>query len=219
MTTTEREIILNRNEAIRWARGVLDRKDGYVIFDTETTGLDDSDVIVHLAVMDLDRVMLINTRVKPLSKRRISADATYMHGFKLSDLKDAPFFEEVYEMLRPIADTKMFLSYNAPFHGGMVKQTYLNEGLTSDEIGLNCIDVKAQYVKFSGHRNPALPGRDNTGVGDCRATLAVLHKMAEAELADEPPPAEPTKEDTYGYWKDIIFFVILVAIVLWLLSR
>ncbi len=81
MTTTEREIILNRNEAIRWARGVLDRKDGYVIFDTETTGLDDSDVIVYLAVMDLDRVMLINTRVKPLSKRRISSDATYLHGF------------------------------------------------------------------------------------------------------------------------------------------
>lgn len=182
--TMKLDPIQQRNAAISWARKVLEQKDDYVIMDTETTGLKDSDVIIHFAVMDLDGNMLIDTRVKPMSKRRMSQDATYIHGLKMKDLQDAPLFEEVVNMFRPIAASKKLLSYNAAFHADMFDQSLYNEGVSGDQIVLDCWDVKTYYVKYSGMYNAALPGRKNTGVGDCRATLDLIRKMAESELAE-----------------------------------
>jgi len=187
--------IKQKNEAIRWARYVLDHKDQYVIFDTETTGLKESDVIIHFAVMDLEGNMLIDSFVKPMSKRRISADAQYINGITMKQLKGAPLFEDIVSEFIPIANSKKLLVYNADFHARMFDQTYYNEGVTGEPITLNCLDVKDHYVKFSGISNAALPGRRNTGIGDCLATLAVIQKMAKAEMEEIPvSPLEAKKK-------------------------
>lgn len=206
-----RTVATNRNEAIRWARGVLEKKDKYLIFDTETTGLKESDVIIHFAVMDLDGKMLIDTKVKPMSKRRMSQDASYIHGMTMKDLKDAPLFEEIVEVFRPLAANKMLLSYNARFHGQLFLQTYQNEGVSGDPMELHCIDVKDQYVKFTGIYNAALPGRKNTGVGDCLATLEVIKRMAEGELIDVPIPKKSTE---MNYWLGVFLASIAVSVLI-----
>jgi len=208
----ERNEIMRRNNAIEWSRSVLANKDQYVIFDTETTGLKESDVIVHFAVMDLDGNMLIDTKVKPMSKRRMSQDATYFHGMTMKDLKDAPLFEEVVDMFRPISASKKLLSYNARFHAEMFEQTYMNEGVTGEPIRLDCWDVKDYYVQFSGQYNAALPGRKNTGVGDCMATLAVIRRMAEGEVVEIVDVQAENKDNVVGAVLTILAVVVFVFI-------
>jgi DNA polymerase III epsilon subunit-like protein len=54
----------DRNAAILWARSVLDRSYEYYILDTETTGLDNPEVI-ELAVIDLAGQTIVNQRYNP----------------------------------------------------------------------------------------------------------------------------------------------------------
>ena len=49
-----------RNEAILTARKILSEKDKYVIFETETTGLKSTDVILWITFMDLDGNVLLD---------------------------------------------------------------------------------------------------------------------------------------------------------------
>jgi DNA polymerase-3 subunit epsilon len=215
MTETERLVIKRRNEAIAWAQYILAHKDHYVICDTETTGLDEKDVIVHFAVMDLSGAMLIDTLVKPMSKRRMSSDATYVHGITMKDLKGAPLFEEVVELLRPIAERKKLLSYNASFHSEMFEQTYEYEGVSGPPIRLLWLDVKEFHLKFLNKDRAYLPGRNNTGSGDCQATLALLEKMAAEDQQTLPP--EPPKNDSI--WQEyLIWFVFAAVLVFWWLK-
>jgi DNA polymerase III epsilon subunit-like protein len=217
MGPTERRAALRRNEAIAWAQHVLANKDQYVIFDTETTGLKESDVIVHFAVMDLDGTMLIDTKVKPTSKRRMSSDAAYLHGLTMKDLKDAPLFEDVVEMLRPIADSRRLLSFNVSFHAEMFQQSYYNEGVSGEPIKLDCYDVKDYYIKFMDQDRISLPGRKNTGQGDCLATLAVLQKMASAEPEYIP---EPVREESASYeWAFFLIIGGLIVLMIYVLTK
>ena len=174
------DIVSQKDKAILWAREVLKNKDHYVIFDTETTGLGEDDVIIHFAVMDLDGKMLIDTKVNPISKRRIHPDAQDIHGFTINDLQNAPTFSEVIAQFRPIASSRVLLSYNAEFHLDMVHQSFLNEKV-SGTLDLNCKDVRQCYLNFTNGRVSKLPGRDNTGEGDCRATLSLITEMAVSE--------------------------------------
>lgn len=199
MTDTELFYARRRNKSIEWAMEVLASPDDYVIFDTETTGLKDSDVIIHFAVMDLSGNMLIDSLVKPMSKRRMSQDAQYVHGLTMNDLKGAPLFEDVVALFQPIASSKKLLCFNAQWHADMFSQTYYNEGVSGQPIKLDCYDVKEKYEKFMGQTGLALPGRKNTGVGDCTATLNLIKKMAIAELVDLPPePENTTSSIDYG---------------------
>lgn len=167
-----------RKEAIVLAQNILANKAGYIIFDTETTGLEYNDVIIHFAVMDLDEQMLIDTKINPISRRRISQEAKEVHGMTLKDLKGAPSFEDVVAQFLPLVVDKKILSYNARFHMRMFQQSYENEGLKGGLLNFDFVDVKASYQDYTGQYNIALPGRTNTGIGDCKATLAVIKEMA-----------------------------------------
>ena len=194
MNTYEYWLAKSRNEAILWAREVLDSPEKYVIFDTETTGLRENDLIIHLAVMDLMRNMLIDTMVKPVSKRRIAEGAKDVHGLTLKDLKDAPIFESVVKDFVKVVEGKRILSFNAEFHERMFLQSYYNEGVSEVLPKLDFEDVQSKFDKFMSRDRLALPGRKNTGIGDCNATLDLIVRIADAELTELPesnPDTEP----------------------------
>jgi len=56
--------IHDRDDAIDVAQDILNNKSNYVIFDTETTGLGENDVIVQIGLLDLDGNVLMNTLIK-----------------------------------------------------------------------------------------------------------------------------------------------------------
>ncbi|BCC80200.1 MULTISPECIES: 3'-5' exonuclease [Bacillus] len=57
---------------------IFNNKSNFLVLDTQTTGLGETDEIVEIAVTDLDGKTLLNTLVKPTVP--ISDDATMIHG-------------------------------------------------------------------------------------------------------------------------------------------
>jgi hypothetical protein len=207
-----------RNDAIYWARDILQNKDQYVIFDTETTGLQNDDLTIHIGIMDLNGDMLMDTPVKPLSKRKMNPEAKYLHGYSIKDLEKAPLLVDVLPKIQDIAETKTFLSYNADFHLGMLEQSIKNEGIIID-LKINGRDVKVHYIDFTGLYNPPLPNRNNTGVGDCKATLDLIRIMAfanteEAGRVEKRQPAKQVSQKTKPTGCGIIIFAFAFMLVL-----
>lgn len=53
----------HKNQAIEWARGVINNASVYAIIDTETTGLGKKDVLIQIAAIDPKRNILLDTLV------------------------------------------------------------------------------------------------------------------------------------------------------------
>ena len=91
-----------RNKSILWARNILSQKHRYVLLDTETTGLYRNDVILQIGIINLDGNELINSLVKPTKIKRISPDATAIHGISMADLVEAPTFAELVPQIEEV---------------------------------------------------------------------------------------------------------------------
>ncbi len=173
----------NPEKTVAWARSLLERQD-WVLLDTETTGLSPQDEIVQIAVLGPDGRSLMDTYVSPT--RSIPADATAIHGITDSDVQGAPMFPEVFDELKRIISGKTVVIYNAVFDLRLIQQTLNIHGVTSlgiDEDQVEC--AMLQYSAWCGERWPGggykwqkLRGGDHTALGDCRATLEVIRRMA-----------------------------------------
>lgn len=208
-------VIEKRNKAIQWARNILANKGRYLIVDTETSGIKDDDVIVHFAVMDLDRNMIIDTQVRPTRKKRINPVAQQMHGFSIKDLKDAPIFEKVLEQFLPMAEGKTLLSYRAIFHSQMIDQTIEQDGIARLYVGYSRFEcIQEQYEAFYDRGYLAMPGRDNTGIGDCNAALDVIEEMATAETRELPQKQEVVVPQKISKWdsENRAFGIVLTCV-------
>lgn len=180
----------DRNEAILWARNILDRQQNYYILDTETTGLKKNDVIVQIAIIDMEGNVILDTLVKPTKRKRISEEATSIHGITMKHLKDMPTFAELVPQIKSLTMGKRVLIYNAEFDEKLIEQTIEQDDAPYFSMITEC--VMLQYSKFVGqwndyyyeYRYQRLPAGDHSAVGDCKATLKVIEKMAEAELFD-----------------------------------
>jgi DNA polymerase III epsilon subunit-like protein len=65
-------ILRDKDDAIDIANDILNNKNKYVIFDTETTGLGENDVIVQIGLLDLDDNALMDTLIKPTKRKKMS---------------------------------------------------------------------------------------------------------------------------------------------------
>lgn len=170
--------------SVMWAKKILARPDQYVILDTETTGTGNRDVVVEIAVTDLDGNPILNTRVKPEMLKRISADARAVHGISMEDLEGAPRFRDIVKELGEATSGKIVLIYNAKFDERLIEQTAYSEGVSSPYIKTDCVMLK--YSQYKGawndyHRDyrwQKLPGANHGALGDCQATAKVISKMA-----------------------------------------
>lgn len=174
----------DRWAAIDWARGVMRHKSRCVILDTETTGLGKTDEIVQLAVIDLDGNVLFNENIKPTKRKRMSQDAVAIHGLTMKALSQCPTFAELAEPLERALGTKTVIAYNGEFDARMYVQTLKLAGGYLHRGDWECIML--EYAKYVGewddyHQNyrwHRLPGGTHSALGDCRATLELLRKMA-----------------------------------------
>jgi DNA polymerase-3 subunit epsilon len=193
-------ITRDRHDAIRQARDLLAR-DGWLILDTETTGLGSSAEIVELAIIDKAGNALFNRRFKPLGE--IDPGASAVHGLTAEMLAGELSFAERYEKVTALLDVAELVIYNASFDMRMLAQTCKAHGLeplTLRPDAVHC--AMLHYAQFCGdwsewHGNnkwQKLPGGDHTALGDARATLAVLQEMADAPLPGEPWPCSRCKK-------------------------
>lgn len=183
----------HRNQSIEWARGVLNNSSVYAILDTETTGLGKKDVLIQVAAIDTKGNTLLDTLVKPISRKRMHPDAQAKHGLTMKMLVEEPTFEYVWPKLKSIMNERNLVIYNAAFDTRIITQTIVYEGIPEDyKVAADC--AMLAYAQFIGewseyHKNYSyqlLPGGDHTALGDCMATREVIKNMAESELVDIP---------------------------------
>ncbi|HKK74692.1 MAG TPA: 3'-5' exonuclease [Saprospiraceae bacterium] len=195
----------DRNDAINWARNILAKPGNYVILDTETTGLGESDVIVELAIIDIDGTPIFDSLFKPSIKKRISKEASSIHKITMQDLQDASHFSLYVEHIQSILTSKNVIIYNADFDERLLFQTCDQEECAFLRFHAEC--AMMQYSRFVGQWNDyhdnyswqKLKGGDHSALGDCLATLNVIKKMAAAELIPDIQ-SDPGKHPWWKFW-------------------
>lgn len=200
--------------AAKWAFDLLQRKD-WCILDTETTGLEKTAEICQIAVVDCVGTPLLNTLVKPTVP--ISLGATTIHGITNEQVQNAPLFEDVLLSLMRVVGKGDVIIYNAEFDIKLIKQSIRPYGIqlafpNSDRrqcrIFTNGGSIHCAMLQFSrwvgewndyhgDYKWQKLPGGDHSALGDCIATLEIIHKMAASYIPMEPQPIE--EDDDLGW--------------------
>jgi len=192
---TPREIHLNwlkrplrvydRVGAIEWARHILELPD-VVILDTETTGLIEGFArypeaeIIEVAIITISGETLYEQRFKPLYP--IPSRATKIHGITNTKVRRSPSFAKEYSKIMDILHGKIIVTYNSRFDSKILNNTCkLHKLPLPDHVTWEC----AMRV-FKAYLEPAtrfvkLPNGCHTALGDCQATLDLIHSMAKNE--------------------------------------
>lgn len=201
----EPNALADKLKSARWARELL--KGEFVIFDTETTGFEQSDEIVQIGVVDQAGEVVLERLIKPTQP---ISNSQY-HGLTDDLVKDAPGFPAVYEQINAALSGKTVLAYNAEYDIRMLNQVCQRHGLNPILFSGGC--VMEQYAQFNGEWNAyhgnyrwkklreALAAfglkhedfgtKEHDACTDARATLAVLKKMA--EFGAEKPSEQESK--------------------------
>ena len=157
-----------------WARSRLRRKDA-VILDTETTDLFGQ--VIQISVIDLTGQVLLSTLVRPSTT--VSPAATAVHGICDQDLQDAPSLEAVAAQLLEATRDRQLLAYNAPYDRQVLaaglRAVDVDPAHLADPQNWVCL-MRARSV-VEGRGWTALGGPHHA-LGDCLATLEVLHGIA-----------------------------------------
>lgn len=183
----------DRDAARDWARTLLARSD-WCILDTETTGLRSDAEIVQIAIISPNGQVLLDTLIKPV--RPIPWDATAIHHITNEMVVDAPTFLDIAPQLRELIGGTTVLIYNADFDERMLQQSALARDWRDYDLpifGADYRDVMEPYSawvgewnrRFGGYKWQKLPGGDHSALGDARATLEVIKRMAGIEIAKE----------------------------------
>ncbi|MBI5671290.1 MAG: 3'-5' exonuclease [Chloroflexi bacterium] len=195
---------LYRAKAVKWASACFgDTR--FIILDTETTGLNDDDEIVSIAVIDWVGETLIDTLIRPTDCDKLlrinpkkGVSASEINGITPEMLTSAPTFPEVYQLLSNVMDGAIWAGFNIQFDATLLERDCIRHGLVPlINIGLN--DVAALFAQFYGEWNPMYrnftlkslsfaaehlgieaPNAHN-GLADCLTTLAVLEKISEQD--------------------------------------
>lgn len=191
---------MNDRERTRaWAQQLL--ADTFVILDTETTGLETDAEIVQLAIIDHTGAVLLDTLIKPTQP--IPRIATSIHGITDAMVADAPTFEDIFDLLLMAVGGKRCVIYNADYDLRMLHQSEQWHQMKRNQdwpcMGMEAwrllavwVDAMIPYSDWVGdwseyhgnNRWQRLPSGDHSALGDARACLAVITRMAESEARD-----------------------------------
>ncbi len=166
----------------KWASNLLLRRD-WVILDTETTGLDRNAEIVQIGILSSRGEVIVDTLVRPTKK--IPPITTAIHGITDLMVETASSFTRLHPVLCQALRGKNVIIYNAVFDLRIISQTCQLHRINPINIERwECAMLK--YAAYKGEKNQygqgyrlqKLEGGDHTAIGDCRATLSLIKKMA-----------------------------------------
>ncbi len=179
---------IDKNAAILWAREIIANPNNYYILDTETTGLENPEVI-ELAMIDLHGSMIVDQRLRP--KSWIDPSAARVHGITNEMLVNCPEWGLIADRLGTILNERTVLIYNANFDNVAICNSYNAHGVYYPGFASEC--VMEWFSQFIGEWNniqgryrwQKLPSGDHSAIGDCLATLEVIKGMAATKLETE----------------------------------
>ena len=164
-----------------------------VFLDTETTGLDNTDQIIEIAIVEGTGDVLVDLRLKPSVSIHERAEA--VHGISLSDLADCPSWPDVEDTIKSALIGRKVVIYNADFDTRMMKQTANAFGCDTawiDQLVTDCSMVGAvrRYGATNLYGTISLAnavsrsgcgwhGKEHSALGDALTTLALVRKIAD----------------------------------------
>jgi len=186
----------DRVAAVKCCREYLENKQNYIILDTETTGLDDAQ-IVEIAIINLDGEAVLNTLVKPTIP--IPLEVTHIHGITDDMVKDAPTFPEIYPKIVEAVKDKIVLIYNKSFDIRILNYCRNLHKLPSFKLSgrSECLmDLYAQwcgeYSTYHGNYKLQPLNGGHRALGDCLATWELIKIMAsDSDQINYPDGVEP----------------------------
>jgi DNA polymerase III subunit epsilon len=175
----------SREDAVRWARSLLLKGD-FVVLDSETTGLGNPIDFVEVGVLSARGEPLFDSLIRPSC--RVESGASRVHGHTTQSLSGKRCFVEVYPDLLEVMWARRVIVYNASYDrrvwDAAVGRLGARAALAGELAPWECaMRAFAAYVgqrsKRGGHKNQKLVGGDHTALGDARATLRLIERMAE----------------------------------------
>lgn len=188
----------DRSAASEWARKLLEAKDAreWVIFDTETSDLNDAEIL-QIGLLWPDGTTALDTLIKPSweglgphGPKSIPRAAMNIHGITDAMVADAPTLEEILPAMAEVMHGRLTVVYNVAYDFETL-QGCLRRRWDRDRAAawMNSGDWKCamhEYARWYGEWNgrhgsyrwQRLPGGDHSAIGDCRATLEVMKRMA-----------------------------------------
>ena len=183
-----------RQRSIETARSVLANNPVYL--DTETTGLNASDEIIEISIIDDEGKPILETLVKP--SQPIPASSTAIHGITNEDVQSARSWPIVWPEVRSALFGRLIVIYNAEFDLRMLQQSHARYRLPWKER-FNSFDLLKLYSEFRGEWDPKrrsyryhsldsagkqcgidLPNAHRS-TADTLLTRALLHHLAELQ--------------------------------------
>jgi DNA polymerase-3 subunit epsilon len=171
----------------RWLADLF--REGFVVLDTETTGLTTRDEIIEIAAIHSSGTVLLETKVWPHSGSVPSA-ATRVHGYTIDDLRGAPTWPDVLGALERAVEGRRVFAWNAPFDERMVAQSARRWHLPNAVTGFECAMRAYSTTRGLGgslrlERAAQVEGvlvqrQSHTSLDDARLTLAVLQRLRRA---------------------------------------
>lgn len=168
--------------AVAVARDLL-FDEALVILDTETTGLDGEAEIVEIAIIDRTGSVILNQRIRPHAP--IPAAASAIHGIIDADVEKCPTFDQVLPEITRVLEGKTVCIYNAAYDIRLIMQSMVAAGAHDPPLYMATCAMEL-YATWTGDWNDyhqsykwqRLPAGDHSALGDCKATLEVLKRMA-----------------------------------------
>lgn len=186
----------HREQAIRIARMMLEMEPIYI--DTETTGFEDFDTLVEIAILDADGSLLYESLVKP--NKPIPIAATRVHHINDAMVAFSPTWKQIWPEVRALLRGRVASFYNAEFDLRLMRQSCgLNgipweEGLLADdfcvmELFARYYGVPGKYpgqykwhkLAFAGQYFNLPEPNAHRAKDDALLTKLVLEKMAAGE--------------------------------------
>jgi DNA polymerase III epsilon subunit-like protein len=139
---------------------------------------------VELAILGPTGQVLFNRVINP--QARIDPVARSIHRIQDDELAAAPTLPEVWpDILQTLAGRTLIVTYNVEFDAGIIKQDVACYHLELPPIEWECLMLKyASYIGdwsnyWHSYRWRPLPDGNHRALGDARAALALLKRMAQ----------------------------------------
>jgi DNA polymerase-3 subunit epsilon len=137
--------LTQRQNAVLIARQVVEQNPVYL--DTETTGLEKTDEIVEISIIDDAGNVLLQSLVKP--SQSIPASAIRIHGITNDMVQKAPAWPILWQQVRPLLLNKTIVAYNSDFDYRLIVQSHARYKLPWKD-SLSFFDLLKLYSRFRG---------------------------------------------------------------------
>ncbi len=196
ISNLKRKITIEKNNLDKSYPGkaleILKRKP--LFLDTETTGLDDLAQIIELGIVGCNGDVIFESRYNPTVE--IDQGAEDVHGISKKSLEKEKIFSDDAKKIKKILLNNLIVIFNSEFDLRLLKNTYKAFNLNYEFLG----DVESECAMYFSARywgatnrygtislsnavyeaglNFSDFGEAHSAVGDCKATLAVIKKIA-----------------------------------------